>query len=97
MAFAKRSQKVGFQPRLIQRMLANSARSGAHVLDPFAGSGSTLISCEGLRLHGHMIKPDKRFVDVQVARWQNLTGRKAAHAASGVPFDEAGGARIGAA
>jgi DNA modification methylase len=35
---------------LIQRMLANSARRGARVLDPFGGSGSTLIACETLGL-----------------------------------------------
>jgi DNA modification methylase len=62
---------------LIQRMLANSAKRGAHVLDPFAGSGSTLIACEALGLRGHMVELDERYVDVIVARWQNLTGGEA--------------------
>jgi DNA modification methylase len=62
---------------LIQRMLANSARRGALVLDPFAGSGSTLVACESLGLRGRMVELDPRYVDVIVARWQNLTGRKA--------------------
>jgi DNA modification methylase len=62
---------------LIQRMLANSARRGAIVLDPFAGSGSTLIACEALGLRGHMVELDERYVDVIVARWQNLTGKRA--------------------
>ena len=68
---------------LIQRMLANSARRGALVLDPFAGSGSTLIACEALGLRGHMVELDERYVDVIVARWQNLTGKKATRAAVG--------------
>ncbi len=68
---------------LIQRMLANSARTGAHVLDPFAGSGSTLIAAEALGLTGHMVELDERYVDVIVARWQNLTGREATLASSG--------------
>ncbi len=62
---------------LIARMLANSARRGARVLDPFGGSGSTLIACEALGLCGHMVELDERFVDVMVARWENLTGHKA--------------------
>jgi len=62
---------------LIQRMLANSARRGATVLDPFAGSGSTLIACEALGLRGRMVELDPRFVDVIVARWEQLTGKRA--------------------
>jgi DNA modification methylase len=82
---------------LIQRMLANSARRGAHVLDPFAGSGSTLIACETLGLRSHMVELDPRYADVIVARWQNLTGGKATLAGSGISFDEARGARLGVA
>jgi DNA modification methylase len=82
---------------LIQRMLRNSARPRDHVLDPFAGSGSTLIACETLGLHGHMVELDERYVDVIVMRWQNLTGRKATRSYSGVPFDEIGRAPHGAA
>ena len=66
---------------LIQRMLANSAKRGAVVLDPFAGSGSTLIACEALGLKGRMIELDERYVDVIVARWQNLTGKQATRTA----------------
>lgn len=62
---------------LISRMLANSARRGARVLDPFGGSGSTLIACEALGLRAHLVELDERYVDVIVARWQNLTGQKA--------------------
>jgi DNA modification methylase len=58
-------------------MLANSARRGAIVLDPFAGSGSTLIACEALGLKGRMVELDERYVDVIVTRWENLTGGKA--------------------
>jgi DNA modification methylase len=65
---------------LIQRMLANSARRGAIVLDPFAGSGSTLIACEVLGLKGCVVELDERYVDVIVARWLNLTGSKATRA-----------------
>jgi DNA modification methylase len=71
---------------LIQRMLANSARRGALALDPFAGSGSTLIACESLGLKGRMVELDERYVDVIVSRWQNLTGQRAARVPAGAPL-----------
>ena len=67
---------------LIARMLANSARRRDHVLDPFGGSGSTLIACEVLGMKAHLVELDPRYVDVIVARWQNLTGKKATRVAA---------------
>lgn len=62
---------------LVERAIRNSSRRGQVVLDPFAGSGSTLAACEvtGRIFAGCEIDP--RYVDVCVNRWQNLTGRKA--------------------
>lgn len=60
--------------RLVARMLANSARRGAVVLDPFGGSGSTLMACEALGLRARLVELDPRFVDVIVCRWQQATG-----------------------
>ena len=62
---------------LISRMLANSARRGAVVLDPFGGSGSTLMACEQLGLKARLVELDPRFVDVIIWRWQEATGRTA--------------------
>lgn len=47
------------------------------VLDPFLGSGTTLIAAEqlGRRCYGIEIEP--RYVDCTVKRWEQLTGRKA--------------------
>jgi DNA modification methylase len=78
---------------LVQRMLANSTRAGAHVLDGFAGSGSTLIACSALGLHGHLVEIEERYVDVIVGRWQNLTGKQATLAAGGRTFEEVRRAR----
>lgn len=59
---------------LVARMLANSARRGSVVLDPFGGSGSTLMACQWLGLKGRVVELDPRFVDVIVWRWQEATG-----------------------
>ncbi len=70
---------------LIARMLANSARRGAVVLDPFGGSGSTLMACERLGLKARLVELDPRFVDVIVWRWQEATGGTA-RLEGGEPF-----------
>jgi len=63
--------------RLIGRLIANSSRKGEMVLDPFAGSGSTLIACEELGRRCYSVELDPKFVDVIIDRWEKFTGRKA--------------------
>jgi DNA modification methylase len=72
---------------LADALLDSSAR-GDLVLDPFLGSGSTLIACErvGRRLRG--IELDPVYVDVAIRRWQRHTGDRAINAATGNAFDD---------
>ena len=49
---------------------------GGTVIEPFGGSGSTLIACEQLNRKCYMAELDSRYVSVIVNRWLNLTGRK---------------------
>ena len=58
------------------------------VLDPFLGSGTTLIAAEqlGRKCYGMEISP--QYVDVIVKRWQDFTGQRAIHAETGQPFAE---------
>jgi len=64
-----------------------SARGGI-VLDPFLGSGTTVIAAErtGRRCCG--LELDPLYVETIVRRWQNLTGGSARHAVSGRSFDD---------
>ncbi len=62
---------------LIEIALANSSRPGAVVLDPFGGSGSTLMACEHLGRRARLLELDPRYCDVIVRRWEDYTGRKA--------------------
>lgn len=47
------------------------------VVDPFGGSGSTLITCEQLKKVCFMCELDPKYCDVIVERWESLTGKKA--------------------
>ncbi len=64
-----------------------SAR-GDVVLDPFLGSGTTLIAAErvGRRCYGMEIDP--LYVDTIIRRWQAYTGDSAIHAVTGQPFSD---------
>jgi DNA modification methylase len=58
---------------LIRHMLANSTRRGDVVLDPFAGSGSTMVACELMGRRAALIELEPRFCDVIVRRWEELS------------------------
>lgn len=60
-----------------------SNRNGI-ILDPFGGAGTTLIAAEKTGRKAYLIEIDPRYVDVTIARWQNLT-QKAAVRAGGDP------------
>lgn len=59
---------------LIERALLNSSRAGDLVLDPFGGSGSTLIAAERTRRRAALVELDPKFCDVICTRFQAFTG-----------------------
>lgn len=62
---------------LARRAIQNSSQTGDIVLDPFLGSGTTLIGAEltGRRCFGFELEPS--YCDVIISRWQKITGKKA--------------------
>ena len=64
-------------PELVACCLANSTRRGGLVLDPFAGSGSTLVAAEALGRRARLLELDPGYCDVIVARFERLTGQQA--------------------
>jgi DNA modification methylase len=73
---------------LIERQLINSARGGDLVLDPFGGSGSTLIAAHRLGMRARLMELDPKYADVIVRRYQEFAGEAATLAATGETFAE---------
>ena len=71
---------------LVERAVLNSSRHGEIVLDPFGGSGSTLIACEKTGRKARLIELEANYCDVIVKRWQQFTGRDAIHGKTGETF-----------
>jgi len=59
---------------LVAYPITNSSMSGCIVLDPFGGSGSTLIACEQTDRICHTIELDEKFCDVIVKRYIEQVG-----------------------
>jgi len=78
-------------------MLADAIRDvtrrGAVVLDPFAGSGSTLIAAEKTGRHARCIEYEPKYGDVIVRRWQAYTGKAATFDGTDLTFEDFEGAR----
>ena len=62
---------------LVERAVRNSSKTRDLVLDPFGGSGTTLIACEKTGRRARLIELDPKYVDVIVKRWEEYTGQKA--------------------
>ncbi len=73
---------------LVADAIMDVSDRGDVVLDPFLGSGTTLIACERTGRTCYGIELDPLYVDTIVRRWQKFTGLSATHAASGRSFNE---------
>ncbi len=62
-------------------------RRGGIVLDPFCGSGTTILAAERTGRRGYAIELDPGHVDTAIARWQRMTKQTAVHS-NGKTFEE---------
>jgi len=82
---------------LVERAVRNSSKSRDTVLDPFGGSGSTLIACEKTGRQARLVELEPRYCDVIVKRWQEFTGKAATLDGDGRTFEEIAAGREAAA
>ena len=73
---------------LVAHMIKNSSRKGDKVLDVCGGSGSTLIACQKYGRQARLMEFDPKYADVIVKRWQDYSGEKAIHEATGQLFND---------
>ena len=59
---------------LIEIMLKNNSNRDGIVLEPFSGSGSTLIACERLGRKCRAVEISPAYVAVAIQRWVDVTG-----------------------
>ena len=72
---------------LVADALLDVTKRGDVVLDPFMGSGTTILAAERTGRRAYGIELDPLYVDTAVTRWEKLTGKQA-HLASGQTFVE---------
>ena len=88
-----RDEELKMHPRvkpvvMIADAIKDCSRRGEHILDCFAGSGSTLIAAEKTGRHAMLVEYDPSYCDTIVRRWQDYTGKKASRESDGAVFGE---------
>jgi DNA modification methylase len=73
---------------LIADVIKDASARGDLVLDPFAGSGSTVIAAEKTKRRAAVIEIDPLYVDAVIRRWQTFTGNAAVLASTGERFSD---------
>lgn len=72
---------------LVADALLDASERGQGVLDPFLGSGTTILAAEQTGRVAYGMELDPQYIDVAVRRWQRKTGQQAVHAVTGETFD----------
>jgi DNA modification methylase len=73
---------------LVERAIRNSSKSRDIILDPFGGSGTTLIAADRAGRRAYLSELDPKYVDVIVRRWQEASGSTATLDSDGRAFNE---------
>ena len=95
-----RDEALGMHPTVkpvalvVDALLDCSHRKGI-VLDPFGGSGTTMIAAERTGRCARLIELDAHYCDVIVRRWEKFTSKRAVLAGSGQTFDDISDIRAG--
>lgn len=73
---------------LVADAMRDCSRRGDIILDPFMGSGTTILAAERVGRRGYGLEIDPLYVDAAIRRWQDFTKRDAVLKATGQTFDE---------
>lgn len=78
---------------MIEDAILDVTKRGGIILDPFLGSGTTMIAAERTHRICCGIELDPKYVDRAIRRWQDMTGQPAIHISSAMTFDDLNDAR----
>ncbi len=73
---------------MIMDAIRDCSDAGGLVLDPFSGSGTTIIAAQLTRRCARAIELDEGYCDIAIRRWERITGEEAIHVESGLTFSE---------
>ena len=82
---------------LMRRPILNHTKRGELVIDPFLGSGTTMMAAEITERTCYGMELDPKFVDVIVKRWEDFTNKTATLDGDGRTFEQIKAARLGMA
>jgi ParB-like chromosome segregation protein Spo0J len=74
---------------LIADLIRDCSRRNGVILDPFGGSGTTVLAAERTGRIARAVELDPLYVDLAIRRFEKLTGIQARHANTGLSFTEA--------
>ena len=88
-----RLEDLGMHPTtkpvaLVADALKDCSRRRDIVLDPFAGSGTTVMAAQKTGRRARVMEIDALYTDVSLRRWETYTQRDAVHQATGCTFAE---------
>ncbi len=73
---------------LVSDAIRDCSKRGGIILDPFGGSGTTLIAAERVGRCARLMEIDPHYCDLIIRRWQAATGGRATLAGDEASFDE---------
>ena len=79
---------------LIADAMRDCTRRDDIVLDPFMGSGTTIVAAERVGRRCYGLELDPHYVDVAIRRWQFFTKCDAVLQSTGQTFDEVAASRM---
>ncbi|MBI4904381.1 MAG: site-specific DNA-methyltransferase, partial [Acidobacteria bacterium] len=100
--FIKKPQVNDLHPtmkpvELVERAIRNSSKGRDTVLDPFGGSGTTLIACEKTDRQARLIELEPKYCDVICRRFMDFSGKPVTLEADGRAFADVAAERLGVA
>ena len=82
------SHPAMFPVALCDYIYKSYSKAGDWIFEPFSGSGTSIIACEGMGMNCAAMELAPEYTDIAVMRWQQFTGQQATLETTGQTYDE---------